>query len=132
MCDALIYHGVIENKSLKLDFPIIPFKFLNSFLRGYIDGDGYIKDIQNHQTVVFTSTENFCKKSKLLIENLLGINCYISNSHTNNNITKDLTINGRKQCEKFLDWIYEDANLYLERKYLKYQNIKYINNSLVV
>ena len=35
-----------------------------------------------------------------------------------------------EQIKLFLDWIYRDADLYIERKYKKYIGILDINNSL--
>ncbi|MGP7815718.1 LAGLIDADG family homing endonuclease [Niallia sp. 01092] len=36
--------GIIPNKSLTVPFPNIPEKFLPSFIRGVIDGDGWVQD----------------------------------------------------------------------------------------
>lgn len=128
ICDALQYHGIIPNKSLKLQFPILPFELYKDFLRGYLDGDGNINKVNNHTiTASFVGTENFCKNAQLLIENHLKINCSIMSASVNNNITKTLQIGGKNQVLTFLDWIYKDANLFLPRKYEKYLNI---NNSL--
>ena len=130
MCDALLYHGIFPKKSLLLEFPLnFPFMYYKDFIRGYIDGDGYIgnpnsKGGHNNERVQIISTRNFCESLKLLIENYLNINCSISKASCKNNVTSQLSIGGRQQCIKFLDWIYEDANLYLERKYQKYLDIK--------
>ena len=126
MCDALLYHGIFPKKSLLLEFPLnFPFKYYKDFLRGYIDGDGHIgfPGGFNNSRVDIISTRQFCEIAKLLIENCLYINCFFSKTEKNN-ITTTLSIGGRQQCLKFLDWIYEDANLYLERKYQKYLDIK--------
>lgn len=128
MCDALCYHGVIPNKSLILEFPLnLPFELYKDFFRGYFDGDGCI-NIAN-KSVSFTSTESFCLTSKLFIENYLHINCHIYKANTKNEITKTLHINGKNQGKVFLDWIYKDAKLFLNRKYEKYLEL-YVNNSL--
>ena len=31
-----------------------------------------------------------------------------------------LSIAGNRKCKEFLDWLYEDANIYIKRKYDKY------------
>lgn len=126
VCDALYYHGLIPKKSLILEFPLnFPFKYYKDFLRGYIDGDGCIgaSNCSKNIRVDIISTRKFCETAKLFIENYLHINCYFSRTEKNN-ITTTLTIGGRIQSLKFLDWLYEDANLYLERKYQKYLDIK--------
>lgn len=69
-------------------------------------------------------TESFCKSIKSILKDKLDIHCSISACHGNfNSVTKDLRISGGKQVKKFLDWIYEDAELYLNRKYDIYVKI---------
>ena len=40
--DFLIKNGLIQRKSLEINFPILPIEFMPSFIRGYFDGDGSI------------------------------------------------------------------------------------------
>jgi hypothetical protein len=40
--DSLIVKGLAPNKSLTMDFPAVPKKYLFDFLRGYFDGDGCV------------------------------------------------------------------------------------------
>lgn len=124
MCSALEKLGAVKNKSLILEYPNIPPELQSHFLRGYFDGDGsihqYIKSENNKQiTLTFTSTKNFCEKAKEIIENTLGIHCAIYDSSCHNGITKVLTITG-SAAKKLLNWMYNDADLYLERKYNRY------------
>ena len=44
--------------------------------------------------------------------------------------TRTLRISGKKQIIKFLDYIYDDANLFLERKYNIYKTIWKNNNNI--
>lgn len=127
MCKILEQWGMVQNKSLILEFP----EFLNSslyshFIRGYYDGDGsychrITKEYGVRDLVTITSTESFCKTAKRIINtftSILGGGIYDASCH--NGTTKVLSISGANQCKKFLDWIYKDAELYIQRKYDNY------------
>lgn len=43
MVKDLINHGLTPKKSLTLKFPYVPEEFLSHFIRGIIDGDGWVK-----------------------------------------------------------------------------------------
>ena len=65
--------SIVRNKSLILEFPNIDEKLYPHLLRGYFDGDGslyqYVKNENNKRiTLTFTSTEQFCKKIKEIVE----------------------------------------------------------------
>ena len=122
MCDALYYHGVVPNKSLILKFPTnIPFELYKDFFRGYTDGDGTIRK-KRPESVSIISTKEFIEDAKLFIENHLKINCFYGKVESNG-ITTTLSIGGFNQTKKYLDWIYNGANLYIQRKYNIYNDI---------
>lgn len=126
MSERLKELGVTQSKSLELQFPDwIDKKLIPHFLRGYMDGDGYIAKRQNDYHTSFISTNNFCLYAKEIIDNELGISCGIVLDGRTNDITSSLTVNKKYQSKKFLDWIYQDADLYLDRKYQLYKNKKY-------
>lgn len=121
ICDSLTRLGVVKNKSLILEFPNISETLYSHFIRGYFDGDGsiyqYIKNENNKSIrLTFTSTEKFCNKLKEIIENELGIYCGIYDASCHNGITKVLSITGTSSV-KLLNWMYNNADLYLQRKY---------------
>lgn len=125
ICESLEKLGVIQNKSLKLEFPNISEELYSHFLRGYFDGDGSIyQQVKNENnkkiTLTFTSTENFCKKIKEIVENNLGIYCGIYDASCHNGITKVASLSGTS-AKKLLHWMYKDADLYLQRKYDRYK-----------
>lgn len=113
----LIKHGCIENKSLVLTFPddtIIPHNLKKHFIRGYLDGDG---SIVNGTSVVtsFLGTKQF----------LCGLMTFLNKEiHTSiRTIEKKNNINYIryfKDTTKLLNYLYEDAKIYLNRKYAKY------------
>lgn len=129
MCEQLDKLGMHQNKSLILEFPDWLSEDLYShFIRGYFDGDGsycyrHASRYGERDLITFTSTNNFCEKTKQIINtytNAIGGGIYDCSSH--NGITKVLSFSGKIQTKVILDWMYNDAELYLERKYLKYQN----------
>lgn len=140
ICEQLISHGCIPNKSLILEFPsTINQELIRHFVRGYSDGDGCItrNKLKNARGTKYdnfvwsiTSTKQFCEKIGQILKNKLNINFYqrLCKPKTNN-ITTTLSVGGNLQSEKILDWIYKDTNIYLPRKYEKYLEFKeYINS----
>lgn len=84
----------------------------------------------------------FCDGLKSYVENKLGIfSCHIYDASCHNGITRTLRIGRNDDKIKFLEWMYDGAEIYLQRKYDKYLEIlnyyyneskfaKNINNSL--
>ena len=125
MCKTLESIGMVQNKSLKLQFPDIKPELYSHFIRGYLDGDGCIhqwivKDKSCRVTVSITSTEEFCKRLVEICGEYLGINSNYHEAGCHNGVTKDFVISRQDSVKKFLDWIYKDADLLLKRKYDKY------------
>lgn len=128
MCNALKHKGMFQNKSLILEWPeFLRDDLYSHFLRGYIDGDGHISTV--HNFVGFVSTEAFCVKAKMYIENKLNIHCSITDASCHNGITKNFKISTKENVIPFLHYIYRDADLYLKRKFEIFQN-KYNNTQV--
>jgi hypothetical protein len=132
--DKLIELGVVQNKSLILEFPIwLDYSLYAPFLRGYFDGDGHI-EWRKSKFLTIVGTKQFCQHIKNFCENNLDINCSIRDTANVDSNTKLLCIFRKNNIKKFLDFIYNDAELYIERKYNVYQKIcteMNIDNSLL-
>lgn len=134
ICNQLISHGCVPNKSLILEFPkTIPNEFIRHFLRGYSDGDGtiYKNFFKNKKTTniiwKIVSTKKFCEHVAKILKEQLNVNCSQSLSKPKTNkITTILSVGGNLQSRKVLDWLYKDATIYLPRKYEKY--LEFIKN----
>jgi hypothetical protein len=129
--------GVCENKSTILKNPTnLDLNLYSHFVRGMIDGDGWI--------YITSPKAKECSCSVNLI-NSIDLNNHLVNYfkeilnidfHTTEMpcvTTDDMSIIAIKsfaRCTKFLDWLYKDSNMYLTRKYNKYQLIKAKYNSL--
>lgn len=118
--------GCPQAKSFIIKFPEWLSEDLKShFVRGYFDGDGSIKMSKKSKEwrINICGTKeltNYIGEMVKLNINLTSSLRYISK--TNNN-TWILVISGNEQVKKFCDWMYQDANTYLDRKYERYLNL---------
>lgn len=134
MKDDLEKHGCMEQKTNILKAPNLEKKLAPHFIRGYLDGDGCITRHMNKYgsfdwTVKFVGTESLLEFIKEYIHdnNVATINKY-HKRHEYHEV-KSLELGGNIQVEKFLDLIYKDATMYLDRKYDKYIEFKNYQNS---
>ena len=129
MSNSLISKGIIENKSLFLEYPeCITVDLFPHFLRGLLDGDGTIGSTRYH--VGYTGTKMLLFNIAEKIENILNIHFYPQKEHCNNDITYSIGIYRQDHCIKFLNYIYQNSTIHLYRKYELYQ--KYINKTLLI
>ena len=127
MANRLKELGIIENKSLTLNYPCwLPGSLFPSFLRGVIDGDGTISKERCRVTIIGT---------KMLLDGIhlklksLGIHSAFYHSKHHNDATWNLYIGGKNNSIFLLDMLYKNSTIHIERKYQIYME-KYINNSL--
>lgn len=135
MCKSLEKIGMVSNKSLVLTFPNIEENLFSHFIRGYFDGDGsiyrYTKANGGYQhNLTITSTNSFCQTLSDIIYQHTGAHVGIYDASCHNGITKVATVSGKNMVKKFMDWIYQDAELYLQRKHDRYLDYFYTDNSL--
>ncbi|WP_409254075.1 LAGLIDADG family homing endonuclease [Bacillus sp. SCS-153A] len=112
--DLITLHGITPNKSLTLNFPKIPSRFLPHFIRGYFDGDGFVN--YERRIVSFVGgSKLFMSKLKETLDNR-GFTTELQ--HFNNCYRLFLT--GRKSIKLFSELIYKDKDIYLERKHYEF------------
>ena len=121
--------GIVPQKTHIITYPDFLLDEQQShFLRGIIDGDGCIHpyDYQySNCKVDINGTYDFCMGAKQTIERLVGVHCSFFKT-AKNKTTYRISVSGKNQVSKFLNWIYKDAELFLRRKYelyLKYYNV---------
>ncbi len=99
------------------------------FIRGYFDGDGCLTFRQKQKEYKWSivGTLELCESIvKIFKEKEIELKSrYLSK--TNNN-TWFLESSGNLKIQKILDLIYQDADVYLTRKYEKYQDLIAFNN----
>ena len=128
MSSVLSTHGVVPNKSLALHFPTcIPNHLISHFMRGYMDGDGHIGRTDKDNSVAFVSTLSFCESLNHILDKCIGITFKMREAGNHNGITMQCEARNKADRKTFLDWIYQDADLKLERKYQTYLS-KYCNS----
>lgn len=133
--ERLIELGCTPQKSLTLKFPTeeqVPKEYIISFIRGYFDGDGVLSHDGGEKRLIpntgMLGTEDFLLGAfKYLPE---GINHHMFQAN------KD----GAKECKQvswgkndsglILELFYNNAHIYLNRKYFRYQKFK--ENNLAV
>lgn len=122
MFNTLCSYGCTPRKSLTLQFPdksiFADESLIRHFIRGYVDGDGCLSYGNKQHTkasISILGTENFLTG----IQEIYGSSKNLHNNARNQDITKVLDYNNR-QAYEFAKWLYEDATVYLDRKYEKY------------
>lgn len=123
----LIKQGCVPKKSLILKFPTkeqVPQNLIRHFIRGYFDGDGWFTNTESCFQAGIIGTEDFIKG-------------FLDNIEIQNKDNKIFTVHREDGAKRyvfgayadvlnFLNWIYKDATIYLDRKYEHYLN--FINN----
>jgi hypothetical protein len=140
MCSDLISYGCIPRKTHKLEFPNnLPTEFINDFIRGFFDGNGSVfyseriqfdkrrnkSYIQKKFGCGFDSTYKFLEVLKYYLE-LNNIKTgEISKGHGE---IYRLEFGAKESIVNFFRYIYEDADIYLERKFNKFiDTFKYLD-----
>ena len=124
--------GCIQGKTYTLEFPTyISSDLLNHFLRGYFDGDGCISVKERPDRRKNNGT---CKKYQATVTGryeFLQVYETIVSHQTNipigkiqkfkSNFAASIHYSGRNQVTTFLNYLYKNATIYLQRKYNIYK-----------
>lgn len=117
----LNFLGIFPRKSLSIKFQNLKNDLLTwSYIRGFFDGDGtlyYDKRSNQLRCKVSCSSPDFREEFQVFV-NKLGIKTYEDDG--------GVGITGKECTRMFLSNIYDNATIYLDRKYKKYQNYKYL------
>lgn len=124
MADDLIKLGCVPNKSLTLTFPTkeqVPDELLFHFIRGFVDGDGTIgKMYKQYKTLHMYPRLGICSNEQFL-EGLLDRTGWKRNKIIHDSRSNACGISWGNR--EYLDLLYKDANIYLDRKYELYLEI---------
>jgi hypothetical protein len=129
----LLELNVYKNKSNILTFPnnkIVPTSLLNHFIRGYIDGDGSIT-ISNQSNNKKYFTISVCGTKEFLNElvKILNINSKIEYRYPQTKKGSYIRINNNIRVENILNYVYNNATIYLDRKFERYKLLKEYNKA---
>lgn len=127
MCQDLIKLGCVPKKSLILTFPIeeqVPNHLLHHFVRGAFDGDGSIGYVnKTGKEISFTSSESFCNSVKSILESQnIKVSKFSKRYKDKINSAGSIKIYQNNKTFDLFNYMYKDATIYLERKYLKFKN----------
>lgn len=118
----LINKGCLPRKSLTLNPPKdVPFNLLKHFIRGYFDGDGCIccSKKPHIMSVSVLGTYNFLEFYRSFL--YLAHRTLTPNKGSENTFV--LKISG-ETARRFVIYLYCNSTIHLDRKYLKYLNLK--------
>ena len=118
--------GMKKHKTFDMQFPTeeqVPHNLLHHFIRGYVDGDGSIGAQKNRNKHWFTTMGT--KEFLTGMQHFFGTDVKLGQRYPereNNNY--ELRYCGNRQIDFFLDILYRDATIYMDRKYKTYQLLK--------
>lgn len=124
MVNDLQSHGVNDHKTCEIEMPTIDKDLMRHFLRGFFDGDGCVRIRTQKNGRRYPACDITCHVKSFLDTiraNLysLGITSFIYPEKTNHR----LYISGNDSNVAFLKYLYDDATIYLDRKFEKYKQI---------
>lgn len=132
-CDVLDELGMVPRKTLVLEYPLcISEELHRHFCRGYLDGDGCISLKNNGQfaAISMIGTRMFLNKVKEIILDQLGVEVSVYRDERARDPICVLHCGRKDDVKKILDWIYDGANVFLQRKYDKYQQFISFNSNI--
>lgn len=137
MCSIRIYskkinhdlkkHGVFLNKTHIIEFPNIREDLIRHFIRGYFDGNGSIfsykrtKDVSYLRCKITMGSEVFAHQLKDIFERM-ELSVYLISGQN----VFDVGISNLHSTKKFLEYIYSDCSIFLDRKMNKYNTHKHL------
>lgn len=120
----LIDKGCTKQKTLTLEPPKhVPKNLIRHFLRGFFDGDGTLCRSQKKNStytgfyVSFTTTKVVAE----WICSIMGMGSVYKEERREN--TWYWRLNGNQQVIKFYHYLYDEATLWMDRKYNKFQEL---------
>ncbi len=103
--------GITENKSLTVDMPEVPEEYQSDFIRGVIDGDGWVQD-RGYVMNITTASKAFADEL-LCVFKKRGLNSRISKQSN----AYRVWVSGKQDVINLADWLYKGKpSIYLERK----------------
>ena len=129
----LIIHGCFEHKTNILQAPKIDEELIPHFIRGYLDGDGCITNYINNgyirYKVLFLGTKNILDFINDFLEKKLNFRIQKYYKRKSNQTVESLELSSNIRSKNFLDLIYKNASIYLDRKYNRYLELCELMNS---
>ena len=124
MCESLEKLGVIQNKTFTITFPnFLKENLYPHFIRGLFDGDGcasiYNDEDRERFMVSIMSTKALCDGMKDFLKTQ-DINFNVNKACGKKDENALIRSGSNKENKKFMEYIYKDADLYMQRKYERF------------
>lgn len=141
LIQSLEKYGIVKNKTYSyITTPKIPYELLNHFYRGFFDGDGWTSQRYRHnkkppkeiKKIYEFGFSSYYSDFLQEIKNWININIqrtvgYIILRQRPNQKCHELHFGGNIVFQQVYHLLYNNSNIYLQRKYEKVMNaIKYI------
>lgn len=125
MYNSLVDKGFTKEKSYDYHIPYLRKDLVRHYVRGYFDGDGCFCYTNKSFGISFiTASRQLYDDLLQILEDInIKICCSIFVNEFGTTMYRP-EVHKLKDKIKFLDWIYKDANIYLDRKYKKYLKVK--------
>lgn len=110
-------YNIVKAKTFIYRMPEIPDNFLGDYLRGYLDGDGWVSS-DGKSCSIITASEGFMR-DLLSTYNKLGLTYSLYTDERKEHIVYDIRILNESSLTKFKNLIYnniDENSLFLERK----------------
>jgi intein-encoded DNA endonuclease-like protein len=123
--ESLVNKSLEQRKTYSLSSKVlefVPTELVRHFLRGYFDGDGNVMYGYRYSSGVKYCI-NICGNLEFL-QNTFGIYFPTKNKYYLNKGSKQCysyKVSSKKGVELFLSYLYDDCNIYLDRKYSIYK-----------
>lgn len=123
LADTLAQHGIVPRKTyLMKHLPAVSTPLVRHFLRGYVDADGYIS--LRHQYGATFGVVSFNQEIVEEIQNRLIQELGVTRtSIIHSGVAWHYRQYGTKQVSKIAAYLYQDTQVYLDRKYLLAQQV---------
>ncbi|WP_144509802.1 LAGLIDADG family homing endonuclease [Bacillus sp. FJAT-22090] len=108
MKEDLALLGIVANKSLTIPFPKVPNEYLSSFVRGVIDGDGWVQD-RGYVMNVTTGSINFAEGLKSVFQSWDLRTEITEELSLTNRIIYRVWVKGKNDLPKLAKIIYEHS-----------------------
>lgn len=108
LAESLSGFGILTKKSLNVPFPEVPEAFLPHFIRGVIDGDGWVQD-RGYTMNVTSGSINFAIQLKKVFSKW-NLNSYVRHDKTplNRDIYR-IFVSGKYDIPRLAEIIYQDC-----------------------
>lgn len=121
LCDDLNALGCVARKTLVLQFPTleqVPEHLMRHFIRGFFDGDGwvYVNKKKGVPSIGFVGIPQFINKLQSYLVTKLDLT-WVKPRQKPNAKTIEIDWVALTDVEKLYNYFYNDANIYLPRKF---------------